>query len=221
MERQRAKEMINSYKYSPPLVFRKMFNRFIWESKIPKILFTFDDGPNPSTTTRILNELSEQNVKAVFFCVGENIKKYKSLVNDILSEGHTIANHTLQHTKLTGLNNSEIERSLAEVNNFMKNSFGIEIKYFRPPYGRFTIGLNKILSGLGMQNVMWSLLTYDYKNDINIVKFALNNYLSSNSIIVFHDSKKSGDIIVDSIRFAVDKINKKGYSIGTPAECLK
>ncbi len=213
--------MMRKYKYSPPFIVKKMFDRFIWESKTRKILFTFDDGPNPFTTERILTELSGYDIKAVFFCVGENLKKHESLVEYILEEGHTLANHTLQHSKLTQLKKIEIKQNIIEVNEFVENSFGINMEYFRPPYGRFTASLNKILVDLGMQNVMWSLLTYDYKNDINIVKFALNNYLRNNSIIVFHDSKKSGKIIIDSIRYTVDAIKKKGYSIGTPAECLK
>jgi len=65
------------------------------------------------------------------------------------------------------------------------------------------------------------LLTYDYKNDINIVKFALRKYLKSNSIIVLHDSNKSKDIIKDSINIIIEETNKKNYKIGTPSECLK
>ncbi len=213
--------MIKSYKYTPPQIFRKMFADFIWESKTQKILLTFDDGPNPQTTPKILQELEKQKIKAVFFCVGENVRKYETLAKEIIVQGHTIANHTLNHAKITRLNRNEIKKNLGEVNELLEGLFGLPVNYFRPPYGRFTIGLSKILSELGMQNVMWSLLTYDYKNDINIVKFALNNYLRNNSIIVFHDSKKSGDIIIDSIRFTIDKIKEKGYSIGTPAECLK
>ncbi len=212
---------MNSYKYNPPKVFKKFFNGFIWESAIPEILFTFDDGPDPLTTPRILKELNNYDIKAVFFCVGENIKEYESLTREIISEGHSVANHTMNHTKLNRLSTKEISENILSVNMSLENTFNYKPLYFRPPYGRFTFNLSKILDDFGMRNVMWSLLTYDYKNDINIVKFALNNYLRDNSIIVFHDSKKSADIILDSIRFAVNKINEKGFSIGTPAECLK
>ncbi len=116
---------------------------------------------------------------------------------------------------------NQIPDAILRMNAIAEEFLNLRLKYFRPPYGRFTFGLNKILDSVGMKNVMWSLLTYDYKNDINIVKFALDNYLKSNSIMVFHDSDKSKGIIVDSIRYAIENINRKGYSIGTPAECLK
>jgi hypothetical protein len=68
---------------------------------------------------------------------------------------------------------------------------------------------------------MWSLLTYDYKNDINLVKLVASKYMRRNSIIVLHDSLKSKDIIVDSINFIAEQAEKNGFEIGEPAECLK
>jgi hypothetical protein len=68
---------------------------------------------------------------------------------------------------------------------------------------------------------MWSLLTYDYKNDLNIVKFAISKNLFSNSIIVLHDSNKSKDIISESIKVITEEVEKKKYQIGKPSECLK
>ena len=67
---------------------------------------------------------------------------------------------------------------------------------------------------------MWSLLTYDYKNDLSIVKFAVDKYLKHNSIIVLHDSNKSKNIISDSISFIADEVGKKHYQFGEADECL-
>jgi myo-inositol-1-phosphate synthase len=69
--------------------------------------------------------------------------------------------------------------------------------------------------------VLWSLLTYDYKNDFEIVKTSVKKYLQEDSIIVLHDSIKSAGIILDSIRFAAEEADKKGYKTGNPAECLR
>ncbi|MBZ0198633.1 MAG: polysaccharide deacetylase family protein, partial [Ignavibacteriaceae bacterium] len=79
--------------YNPPLVIKKMFGSFVWESKCSKILLTFDDGPIPETTPLILKKLDEKKLKALFFTVGENAEKYRSLCKEILSEGHVIGNH--------------------------------------------------------------------------------------------------------------------------------
>ena len=64
------------YLYDPPGILKVMFSGFYWNTNNNKILLTFDDGPNPETTEIILKRLSEEKIKAMFFCVGENIKKY-------------------------------------------------------------------------------------------------------------------------------------------------
>ena len=74
---------------------------------------------------------------------------------------------------------------------------------------------------MNLKAVMWSLLTYDYKNDFNIVKFAVRKYLEKNSIIVLHDSLKSKNIILESINYIVEESSRRGFQIGVPAECLK
>ena len=68
---------------------------------------------------------------------------------------------------------------------------------------------------------MWNLVTYDYKNDWEKVKFAVDNYLQSDSLIVLHDSNKSKDIIIDSIKYITDAATMRGFKFGEPEECLK
>jgi len=68
---------------------------------------------------------------------------------------------------------------------------------------------------------MWNLVTYDYKNDWEKVKFAVDNYLQNNSVIVLHDSNKSKDVIIDSIKYIVDTAADRGFKFGEPEECLK
>lgn len=207
--------------YDPPIILKKIFSSFYWNSVTDKILLTFDDGPNSETTDIILKELDNFSVKSIFFCVGENLEKYPSLAKEIIAEGHILANHTQKHQKLTELSNSSIDESIEKVQRFATEYLDYKISYFRPPHGRFTLGTKKILKKYDLQNVMWSLLTYDYKNDLNIVKFALGNYLNKDSIIVLHDNNKSKDIIADSIKLAVEETQKRNYQFGTPTECLK
>ena len=213
--------ILKKYMYNPPKIVKKAFNKFQWESINEKILITFDDGPNPNTTELILRELENQKINSVFFCVGENLEKYPSLAKEIISSGHLIGNHTQQHKKITTLSNDEIIKSIVKVQKLADEHLNYKIQYFRPPHGRFNLSLNKILEKKHLINVMWSLLTYDYKNDLNIVKFAINNYLNNNSIIVLHDSNKSKNIITDSIKYIVEATQKCEYQIGKPSECLK
>ena len=206
--------------YVPPKIIRILFPNTIWESKIDKILFTFDDGPNLETTPIILEKLNEHSIKAIFFCVGENVKKYPELTKRIIDEGHLIGNHTISHKNINLLN-IKANSSIAECSNIIEKTTGIEPKYFRPPHGRIGLLTETLMKRNNLTNVMWSLLTYDYKSDFNIVIFAVNKYLNKNSIIVLHDSLKSEAIIEKSIDYIIEKTKQNGYEIGDPSKCLK
>lgn len=208
------------YLYNPPLLIKKLFNDFYWNTTSNKVLFTFDDGPNPETTEIILKKLADEKIKALFFCVGENIKKYPDLAQLILGEEHTIGNHTLNHKILNKISNKEKDFQIESVNSIMKEKFNYNIEYFRPPHGKFQISTSSLLKQHNLKNVMWSLLTYDYKNDLSIVKFATQKYLRKNSIVVLHDSNKSKNLIVDSISLIADEVRKMNYQFGEAEECL-
>ena len=209
------------YLYNPPYVIKKIFSSFQWESKVNKILLTFDDGPIPETTPLILKELASSDIKAAFFCVGENINGYPDLYRRITEEGHLICNHTYNHRVISKLKRSETIEQIEKFNNLIKEKSGGDVLYFRPPHGRFRLSTSSLLGEMNMKAVMWSLLAYDYKNDINVIKFAIRRYLRKNSIIVLHDSIKSRDIIEESISYLVEEASRQGFEIGVPAECLR
>lgn len=209
------------YLYNPPLIMKKIFNDFIWETSNNKILLTFDDGPNPGTTELILNELNNQNLKAAFFCVGNNISLNRQLAKDILTNGHLMANHTYNHKVITKLSESDAKKEIEMFNGIAGDIPGFIPLYFRPPHGRFNLKTGNLIKESKLKNVMWSLLTYDYKNDPQIVKNAVKKYLRKNSIVVLHDSLKSKSIITDSIKIIVEEAYIKGFEFGEPEECLK
>ncbi len=209
------------YSYNPPGVLKTIFASFQWDSKVDKILLTFDDGPIPATTPLILEILSRYNIKAAFFCVGENVQRYPELYRDLINEGHLVCNHTFNHISLTKLNYAEAEAQIEKFNNLIKGNFGGEVLYFRPPHGRFILSTPSLMKEMKLKNVMWSLLTYDFRNDLNLVKFAVNHYLERKSIVVLHDSLKSKDIIAESIDYIVEESSRRGFQIGAPSECLR
>jgi peptidoglycan/xylan/chitin deacetylase (PgdA/CDA1 family) len=207
--------------YNPPLIIKKLFKHFYWQTSNNKILLTFDDGPNPGTTEKILFTLDKLKITSLHFCVGENIDRYKDLVNNILEEGHAIGNHTYHHKTLTSISARDTLEEINSVNSLMRQDYSYNIKYFRPPYGRINFKTKMIMDETGMKCVMWNLITYDYKNDIKRVKFSIDNYLQNNSIIVLHDNNKSSDFIVDSIKYIADTVAAKGFEFGAPEQCLK
>jgi peptidoglycan/xylan/chitin deacetylase (PgdA/CDA1 family) len=208
------------YHYNPPLILKKVFSDFIWNTTNGKVLLTFDDGPNPGTTEIILKKLADEKIKALFFCVGENVQKYPDLINQIKEAGHTFGNHTFNHKILNKISDEEKDYQISSVNKIFKDQFDIKLKHFRPSHGRFQLSTSSLLKKHQLKNIMWSLLTYDYKNEISIVKFAIEKYLKHNSIIVLHDSNKSKNIISDSISFISDEVRKRNYQFGEADECL-
>ena len=207
--------------YNPPLVIKKLFNNYYWTTSNNKILLTFDDGPTIEATEIILKTLNELETKALFFCVGQNIKRNTELAKEIIKLGHSIGNHHYSHKSLLILSREDQISEIKKCNEVMRDKLNILPEYYRPPHGKYRISTNKLLKQFKLKNIMWSLLTYDYKNDFNLVKFAVDKNLKSNSIIVLHDNIKSKDIIIDSIRYIAEQADKKGYSFGEPAECLK
>ena len=178
-------------------------------------------GPTTAATEKILSLLNNHNRKALFFCVGNNVSKHPGLVKEILDQGHSIGNHTYNHQIITKVDSERFIQEIDSVSNLLENSFNYQIKYFRPPHGRFNFSTQKSLKKKNLKNIMWSLLTYDYKNNLNIVKFAVKNYLRKDSIVVMHESLKSKNIILDSILFVLEEAEKSGFEIGEPSECLR
>jgi len=211
---------MKKFLFVPPKIIRLFFPQTIWESKIDKILLTFDDGPNPKSTPIILEKLKEHSIKAIFFCVGENVQKYPNLAKQIIEEGHLIGNHTISHQDIN-LFNKNANHSISECSKIIENTVGIKPEYFRPPHGRIGLLTENLMRKNNLKNIMWSLLTYDYKNNFNIVIFAVDKYLRNNSVIVLHDSLKSVSIIAKSIDYIVEKAKKNRFEIGEPNKCLK
>jgi peptidoglycan-N-acetylglucosamine deacetylase len=208
------------YLYNPPLAVKMILRDSSWNSSVDKVLFTFDDGPLAGNTEIILKKLQQYNIKAVFFCVGNNVIENPGIISAILQEGHHIGNHTMNHKVLNRSDINEITGEVIPLNSIMYDQFGYTVKYFRPPYGRISLRLNTFLKENKLKNIMWSLLTYDYKNDLSKVKKSLK-HIKSNSIIVFHDNYKCKDIISDAIDYTAEKISSKNYIYGQPEECLK
>lgn len=209
------------YTFNPPGVVKSIFRESRWNTSNGKLLLTFDDGPLEGSTIPILNELEKEGIKGLFFCVGNNIEKNPELIKEILGGGHEIGNHTYNHKIITKLSRGELNYEIDSVNRMMIEKFDYKINYFRPPHGRFGIFTKKMIVQKNLTNVMWSLLTKDYINNIKVVKFAVTNYLKKDSIIVLHDSLRSKDIILDSIKIIADTAHEAGFEFGVPTECLR
>jgi peptidoglycan/xylan/chitin deacetylase (PgdA/CDA1 family) len=177
------------------------------------IYLTFDDGPIPVVTPYVLNTLKKFNAKATFFCIGENIDKYPEIFSEVISEGHTIGNHTYNHLKGWKTSDSDY------LNNIKKCSEFTGSKLFRPPYGRIK---KSQISAINQQIpeaeiVMWDVLSGDFDQTISAQK-CISNVLKNStngSIIVFHDSLKAYGRLEQSLPIILEKLCNKGFVFRT------
>ena len=177
-----------------PSVVQSYFHQYVWriQEKTPSIYLTFDDGPNPLASTYVLEVLKEQNIKATFFCVGDNIRKFPSIIELIKTSHHTFGNHTQNHLKGWNTSTESYLDNVVKCDQSLEN-MGISTKIFRPPYGRITKQQGKILHAANYKIIMWDILTYDYDKNISIEPCLAKiiDKSRNGSIVVFHDSEKA------------------------------
>ena len=178
--------------YTPyiPSWFIKLNPSMVWTipTKEKELYLTFDDGPHEIATPFVLDQLKEHNAKATFFCVGKNVKSHPEIYKRILDEGHTPGNHTFNHLNGWKTKNNIYVRDIAEAANY------IDSKLFRPPYGRVSPFVSKMLRNkLHYKIIMWHILSGDFDEKLSMQKCAENVllYAKPGSIIVFHDSSKA------------------------------
>lgn len=182
---------LKAYMKRVPSFLRPVLPKGLWgmeaDQTKPSVYITFDDGPHPIITPFVLNELYKYDAFATFFCLGNNVEKYPAVYRRILSEGHTVGNHTYDHPKLREVSTEEYIASVRKAKEV------IDSRFFRPPYGLLNRKIGKQLIEDGYRIVYWSYLTGDFDNRMTpeqcLEELIFN--VKPGDIIVFHDSEKA------------------------------
>jgi peptidoglycan-N-acetylglucosamine deacetylase len=151
---------------------------------------TFDDGPCPGNTERILNVLEKNNIKATFFLSGEEAEKSPGLIKLIHSKGHQLANHGYFHKKSHELGKSEYVSGVIRTHALLESAVGEKIKkVFRPPFGELNISAGISLLKQGFQYAMWSYDTRDsyVDTDTQILEHLRNDKPREAEIFLMHE----------------------------------
>lgn len=191
-----------------PQLIKWCLKSVLWRenSKEKSIYLTFDDGPIPEVTPKVLDILDNFGVKATFFCVGNNVQKNPKTYKEVIRRGHSIGNHTFNHIKGYSFSANEY------IKNTQKASEYIESKLFRPPHGQITPTQIKQLKK-DYKIVMWDFITYDYDKTFSAEKIMeiVRKKSRNGSIVVFHDSLKSEKNVLEALPQALQFWKNEGY----------
>ena len=196
-----------------PKFIQILFPSIIWRQKNYQnnIWLTFDDGPTPKVTPFILNTLKEEKVKATFFLVGEQIERQPDLYNQIISDGHVIANHSYSHINSWKSNNLDYLNDIEKCQQLMPKN-----KLFRPPYGKISaLQIRRLKKKYKI--ILWDVLSWDFSLSIapSKVKRNVMKNTKQGSIIVFHNNQKSFQNLTSILKETIQELKQKGFSFST------
>ena len=185
----------------------------------PYIALTFDDGPHPDNTVRLLKMLKERGIKATFFCVGQRVADHPSVAKRIVEEGHEIGNHSWSHKVLSAMPDAAVARDLERTDDAIRKATGVSPKLMRPPYGAFTDRQRDWAHRKwGYRITLWNVDSQDWRNPV--ASYARSRILQGagpGSIVLSHDIHRS---TVDGMPKTLDALKAKGFKFVTVSELL-
>ncbi|MGR7997327.1 polysaccharide deacetylase family protein [Xanthobacter sp. ZOL 2024] len=185
----------------------------------PYIAITFDDGPNPETTPKLMKILAARGVKATFFVVGTRASENPELLRQMAAAGHEIGNHSWNHPQLPKVSEAEADRQIQMTSDAIRAATGAAPVYLRPPYGAMSQGLRRhIENKFGLAMVYWSADSLDWKNrDAQAIYDKVMAQTRPGGIILMHDIHAT---TVAAVPRVLDALQAKGYHFVTVSQLI-
>lgn len=179
--------------------------------KEPRIALTFDDGPNPDYTPKLLDILAKHGVKGTFFVMGAYVDEYPEIARRIVEEGHMIANHTYNHLDLATLSNEEILTQIEWTQDSIFDETGILPTLYRMPFGSGGSRVVDLLENeYNMTSILWNLDTMDWSShSTEAIREVVRNNLSHHTLLLMHDTHPATP---ESIDLMIPKLKEAGYT---------
>jgi peptidoglycan-N-acetylglucosamine deacetylase len=187
---------------------KQIYPDVIWDIReTGKTLFlTFDDGPTPEITEKVLDMLDSCDAKGTFFCLGRNVERHPEVYNQILNRGHMVGNHSYSHLKGWKTKNDEYYEDIRLASQLIISNV------FRPPYGQIKRSqINHLRSEYKI--VLWEVMSHDYEHRISKERSlkAVLKYTKEGSILVFHDSVKAWNKLSYILPRLLKHFSEQGY----------
>lgn len=179
------------------------------------LVLTFDDGPS-KYTTKLLKVLKDEDVKATFFVLGENIAGKEDVLLQEKNDGHLIGIHSYKHVFFTKISKEKIIEQITTTKNMIYDITDFSPTYIRVPYGIINDNVKSILKEENLENILWNVdsLDWSYKNTQKTVKHIINT-TNGNDIILMHDIY---DTSVEAAKQIIKYYKENGYTFVTIAE---
>lgn len=199
-------------KFQTPAFIHRLFPELLWNVAVTDniIYLTFDDGPHPVITPKVLNILEQYDAKACFFCVGNNVQRYPKIFHLVKDAGHLIGNHSYHHINGWRTPDDLYFEDVDKCNKLVRSH------YFRPPYGKIRPSQMRYLKK-HYQLVMWSVVTYDFDRETTGEECFQRsvNKTTRGSIVVFHDSEKAEKNMLYALPRFLEYFSEKGFRFET------
>ena len=175
-----------------------------------QVALTFDDGPDPQWTPQVLDILDRYGIKATFFVTGLQVERHPDLARAIVARGHSIANHTWSHAKLTSASDGGVRDQLVRTSNLIRDTTGYVVSCARPPYGETNSRVNNLIAGSGMRPAMWSVDTEDWRRRgvASITARALA--AGPDAVILMHDSGGDRSQTIAALPGIIESLSARG-----------
>lgn len=212
--------LATSYKFQ---LFGKMITHVNTREKA--VAFTYDDGPNPPYTNKLLDVLNEFNAKATFFAVGEHIENNLETTRRMLAEGHELGNHSYSHKQLVSQSLNTIRSEIQRTDDLLLTLGASSETLFRAPYGLKRIRLPWELARRKKTNVLWDVDPRDFENPgAETIANSIVRNVKPGSIILMHDGMYDGSPdrsqTVTATKLALQQLQKEGYQFKTVSELI-
>jgi len=182
------------------------------------IALTFDDGPHPVLTPKLLNILRKEKISATFYVIGNLVEKYPEIARRIVREKHEIAHHSWSHPHLTTLNVKKLNDELVKTVQIIKRVTGVSPKTMRPPYGDINSQVRKSVLDLGLDVALWSVDPKDWERPgAHLVRQRLVKGAKPGGILLAHDIHPG---TIEAMPGTVRDLKKKGFRFATVTKLI-
>jgi peptidoglycan/xylan/chitin deacetylase (PgdA/CDA1 family) len=178
-----------------------LFPQIRWKGPTDHVYLTFDDGPHPVATPNVLEMLSSRGIKATFFLLGANVERHPELAARIAAQGHTIANHTYDHSPLLFRSPRYVSDQIERTREAIRNHTGVTTRYFRPPYGLGGPTMFRTAKRHDHEVVYWDVDPGDFTDHpAEVIARRTAAPLLPGSIVLLHDNEQTKSRIGDVLR---------------------